>query len=183
MPELWGICKAGRSVLTSRRLPVKVKSARGVLGGQERPRVSRQDGARAPGSPQTMCCDETSETRPFRGFFHFPPGLKGVWACGSCGPWGCGGAGSVSCWLPSSSPSLVVGGSLALADVMDRHAWVVWAGAGVLGYVAGEMALRDPMTTAWLGPGTAGAVHILPPVAGFGIALIGWRLSLRIARR
>ena len=91
-------------------------------------------------------------------------------------------------WLMAAgvvlSLPLVVWGSLALADVMDRHAWVVWAGAGVLGYVAGEMALRDPMTTAWLGPGTAGAAaHILPPVAGLGIALIGWRLSLRIARR
>jgi len=79
---------------------------------------------------------------------------------------------------------LVVWGSWVLADVMNRHAWVVWAGAGVLGYVAGDMAVRDPLTKAWLSPGVAGAVgHVLPAVAGVGIALIGWWWFLRSGRR
>ncbi|HEX9244901.1 MAG TPA: TerC family protein [bacterium] len=78
---------------------------------------------------------------------------------------------------------LVMWGSWVLADVMNRHAWVVWAGSGVLGYVAGEMAVRDAMTKAWLGPGGAGAAaHVLPAVVGVGIALIGWRRSVRSGR-
>ena len=73
---------------------------------------------------------------------------------------------------------LVMWGSWALADVMNRYAWVVWAGAGILGYVAGEMALRDALTKMWSSPGIAGAAaHVLPPVLGLGIALIGWRRS------
>jgi len=75
---------------------------------------------------------------------------------------------------------LVMWGSWVLADVMNRHAWVVWAGAGVLGYVAGEMAVRDPVTKTWLSPGMTGAAeHALPALLGVGIALIGWRLTRR----
>ena len=54
-------------------------------------------------------------------------------------------AGNVSLMVigVALSPPLVVWGSRVLAGVINRQVWLVWAGAGVLGYVAGEMALGD----------------------------------------
>jgi predicted tellurium resistance membrane protein TerC len=43
---------------------------------------------------------------------------------------------------------LVVWGSGLLARLMNRFRWIVWLGGGVLGYVAGEMILKDP----WVAP-------------------------------
>jgi YjbE family integral membrane protein len=38
---------------------------------------------------------------------------------------------------------LVVWGSGLLAWLMNRFAWIIWAGGGILGYVAADMMLRD----------------------------------------
>src|SRR5262245_13224070 len=40
---------------------------------------------------------------------------------------------------------IVVWGSGLLAALMNRHAWVIWVGGGILGYVAGDMMLEDPV--------------------------------------
>jgi YjbE family integral membrane protein len=73
---------------------------------------------------------------------------------------------------------LVVWGSRVLAAVINRYAWLVWAGGGILGYVAGEMALRDAMTETWLSPGIVGALEqVLPLAVGSAMAAIGWRLT------
>ena len=39
---------------------------------------------------------------------------------------------------------LVVWGSGLLAGLMNRFRWIIWLGGGVLGFVAGEMILKDP---------------------------------------
>jgi YjbE family integral membrane protein len=89
-------------------------------------------------------------------------------------------AGNVSLMVIGVGLSLplVVWGSRVLAGVINRHAWLVWAGAGLLGYVAGEMALGDPMTERWLSPGLVDALQqILPLAVGCGTAAIGWWLT------
>ena len=46
---------------------------------------------------------------------------------------------------------IVVCGSGLLAGLMNRYAWIVWLGGGILGYVAGDMMLEDPIVAGWLG--------------------------------
>ncbi len=67
---------------------------------------------------------------------------------------------------------LVVWGSGLLGGLMRRHAWIVWLAAGVLGYVAVEMILRDPLAVALLGP-TAEALRY-PMAAAAGVLLAGY---------
>ena len=38
---------------------------------------------------------------------------------------------------------IVVWGSGLLATMMNRYIWIIWIGGGILGYVAGEMILKD----------------------------------------
>lgn len=70
---------------------------------------------------------------------------------------------------------LVVWGSGLLSALMDRFPWVIWLGGGILGYVAGEMFLKDAMVVRAF----QGAVpHIvetgLPVVLGAVIIAIAW---------
>jgi YjbE family integral membrane protein len=72
---------------------------------------------------------------------------------------------------------IVVWGSGLLARLMTRHAWIIWVGGGVLGYVAGEMITDDPLVRAWLG---AHADTIDDPVSvllAIGLTLLGWWLA------
>src|SRR5713226_8802624 len=45
---------------------------------------------------------------------------------------------------------LVIWGSGLLSALMARLGWIVWVGGGILGYVAGEMVLRDRLVAGWL---------------------------------
>lgn len=69
---------------------------------------------------------------------------------------------------------LVVWGSGLLARLMNRYPWIVWLGGGILGYVAGEMILKDDVIRGWLGE-VAHLLHYPLPVA-LGIILtgLGW---------
>ena len=74
---------------------------------------------------------------------------------------------------------LVVWGSGILARLMNRFPWIIWIGGGILGYVAGEMILKDRVVYEWLGP-WADRLHV--PVA-LALALIitalGWWYAQR----
>ena len=74
---------------------------------------------------------------------------------------------------------LVVFGSGAIGWMMGRWIWIVWLGGGILGLVAGEMMITDPMIHGWLGP-TADVLH--HPVR-FGLFLLlvglGWWFTRR----
>jgi len=73
---------------------------------------------------------------------------------------------------------LVVWGSGPLALVMDRHHWTVWLAGGVLGYVSGEMMIKDPLLQAWLPPSISSLLHHgLPVTFALGIAGLGWRFA------
>lgn len=70
---------------------------------------------------------------------------------------------------------LVVWGSGILARLMGRYPWIVWLGGGILGYVAGEMMLKDPIVLGWLGPGVAHRLHRPLPIAlGVVMTALGW---------
>jgi YjbE family integral membrane protein len=69
---------------------------------------------------------------------------------------------------------LVVWGSGLLARLMNRFRWIVWLGGGVLGYVAGEMILKDPWVIDWMGSFLSALSHVGPLTIGFFVAFLGW---------
>jgi YjbE family integral membrane protein len=71
---------------------------------------------------------------------------------------------------------IVVWGSGILARLMSRFTWIVWIGGGVLGYVAGEMALSDNAVRPWVGEG----VHrVVPFLLALLLTALGWWLARR----
>jgi YjbE family integral membrane protein len=76
---------------------------------------------------------------------------------------------------------IVIWGSGILARLMGRFTWIVDVGAGILGWVAGEMILKDGVLRGWMGEGRADALHWVVP-AGLAVGVIlGGRLW--VARR
>jgi YjbE family integral membrane protein len=75
---------------------------------------------------------------------------------------------------------LVVFGSALLSLLMDRWPWIIWLGGGVLGYVAGDMIMRD--VAAWWLVVSHGWSIALSVVLGAAIAALGWYYQ-RTARR
>jgi len=77
---------------------------------------------------------------------------------------------------------LVIWGSGLLAQLMNRFRWIIWLGGGVLGYVAAEMILRDPMVGDWfrISPATSG--RAIAFCLGAVITLLGWQFASREAR-
>jgi YjbE family integral membrane protein len=75
---------------------------------------------------------------------------------------------------------LVVFGSALLSLLMERWPWIIWLGGGVLGYVAGDMVMRD-VAAWWLVVTHAWSVAV-SVVLGVGIAALGWYYQ-RLARR
>ena len=70
---------------------------------------------------------------------------------------------------------LVVWGAGILARLMNRYIWIIWLGGGILGYVAGEMILKDSILHRWLGDGLADLLHYpLPSVLGVIVTAFGW---------
>ena len=75
----------------------------------------------------------------------------------------------------SLSLPLVVWGSGILALLMARYTWIVWLGGGILGYVAGEMILRDRIIVGRIGQELADLLERLLPIAlGVLMTVIGW---------
>lgn len=78
---------------------------------------------------------------------------------------------------------LVVFGAGALMRIIDRFPILVWAGAALLGWVAGEMIVADPVVANWLDR-HGDPPDILAAIAGAVVVLaIGGVLKLRASRR
>ena len=74
---------------------------------------------------------------------------------------------------------IVVWGAGLLATLMNRYAWIVWLGGGLLGYVAGEMLIEDPGLQPWLGE-SATVLHYAVPIGVGGlVTAFGWWLGRR----
>jgi YjbE family integral membrane protein len=78
---------------------------------------------------------------------------------------------------------LVVWGSGILARLMNRFAWIIWLGGGILGFVAGEMILKDRIIAGWLGPMGESLHYPLPIALGLVITALGWWFSRRTRQR
>jgi predicted tellurium resistance membrane protein TerC len=68
--------------------------------------------------------------------------------------------------------------------LLDRFPILVWAGAGLLGWIAGEVIATDPVVANWLnanyGPAVAHQVEIAAAVVGAVLVLVvggAWRRS------
>ncbi|HEY8623463.1 MAG TPA: TerC family protein [Casimicrobiaceae bacterium] len=77
---------------------------------------------------------------------------------------------------------IVVFGSQIIMRLITRFPILVLAGGGLLGYIAGEMAIEDPAVAPWIAA-NASRISTLAPVAGFALVVaVGWGLTRRRRR-
>ena len=87
----------------------------------------------------------------------------------------------VSIGIAMSVPIVIVGSGV-LATLMNRYPAIIWVGGGVLGFVAGEMLLDDPVVLRALGQGLDAGLKLPVAIAMAGtLTAIGWRLSQKRA--
>lgn len=76
---------------------------------------------------------------------------------------------------------LVAWSSQLVLKLIDRFTFIIYAGGALLGYVAGEMLVSDPLVAQWLG----GVPHVLqwlvPALCALLVVLIGLWLAVRMA--
>jgi len=77
---------------------------------------------------------------------------------------------------------LVIFGSTLLLKVMDRFPVIVMLGAGLLGWVAGEMAVTDPAIGAWVNANAAWLHYGAPALGALGVVGVGHWLARRSER-
>ncbi len=74
---------------------------------------------------------------------------------------------------------LVIFASTLLLGLMGRFPVIVTIGAGLLGWVAGEMAVSDPAIAAWVDTQMPLLHRIAPAVGAIGVVLVGKWLAAR----
>ena len=74
---------------------------------------------------------------------------------------------------------IVIWGSGLIARLMNRFQWIVWLGGGILGWVAGEMVVKDEIVHNWIGPWAGLLAWIVPALLGIGLTVFGWWLARR----
>ena len=77
---------------------------------------------------------------------------------------------------------IVICGSTLLARLMDRFRWIVWLGGGVLGWVAGDLAITDALVRASIGSWDSILHWALPSLLAATAIMLGWR-SAYVASR
>jgi len=77
---------------------------------------------------------------------------------------------------------IVICGSSLLARLMDRFRWIVWLGGGVLGWVAGDLAITDTLVRASIGSWDSILRWALPSLLAATAIMLGWR-SAYVASR
>ena len=83
--------------------------------------------------------------------------------------------------LTVSIPIVVLGSQIIMA-LISRLPVLVMAGGGLLGYIAGEMAVGDPAVSPWIA-GNAAPLAWVAPSAGFVVVVaVGWALTRRRER-
>jgi YjbE family integral membrane protein len=77
---------------------------------------------------------------------------------------------------------IVVWGSGILAALMNRFVWIIWLGGGILGYVAGEMILKERHLERLIDPANP-AHDLLPILPAVTIVALGWWFSIQNGRK
>jgi YjbE family integral membrane protein len=77
---------------------------------------------------------------------------------------------------------LIVFGSVLILRIMNRFPVFVTMGAGLIGYVAGEMLVDEPVIAPWLPAGSALVAHGVPLVGALIVVLAGHIAAARSAR-
>ncbi len=78
---------------------------------------------------------------------------------------------------------LVIFGSTMLLKLMERWPFIITLGAALLGWVAGEMAITDPLITQWV-EATAPYLHWVVPAAGVVfVVVLGRALAAQVLAR
>jgi YjbE family integral membrane protein len=77
---------------------------------------------------------------------------------------------------------IVVWGSGLLAALMNRFVWIIWLGGGILGYVAGEMILKERHLERLIDPANP-AHDLLPILPAVIIVALGWWFSIQNGRK
>jgi predicted tellurium resistance membrane protein TerC len=77
---------------------------------------------------------------------------------------------------------IVVGGSGILATLMNRFVWIIWLGGGILGYVAGEMILKERNVEQLLDHANP-AIGLLPLLPAVILVALGWWFSIQNGRK
>lgn len=73
----------------------------------------------------------------------------------------------------ATSVPLIIAGSALLMALLDRYPVLVWAGAGLLGWVAGDIMVKDSALTQWFPVATVEALHHLPVAGSLSLNLAG----------
>ena len=83
--------------------------------------------------------------------------------------------------LATSIP-LIIAGSAILMALLERYPVLVWAGGGLLGWVAGDIMIKDEALTLWIAPATIQQLHYWAAAAG-ALFVVGLGFVLLRARR
>jgi YjbE family integral membrane protein len=83
--------------------------------------------------------------------------------------------------LVISIPIVIVGSQIIMA-LIGRFPVLVFAGGGLLGYIAGEMIIEEPVLKPWLRENATGLADLTPPVL-FGLVVIAGVWLVRRRRR
>jgi YjbE family integral membrane protein len=82
----------------------------------------------------------------------------------------------------ASSVPLIIAGSALLMSLLERFPILVWAGAALLGWVAGEIIVKDAAMVGYLGAEFVESIHVWSAVAGAVLVVaVGW--LIRRAKR
>jgi YjbE family integral membrane protein len=75
----------------------------------------------------------------------------------------------------ATSVPLIIAGSALLMKVMEKFPILVWAGAALLGWVAGEIIAKDAAVVSYLGQEFVDRIHLWAAAAGaIFVVAVGW---------
>jgi YjbE family integral membrane protein len=77
---------------------------------------------------------------------------------------------------------IVIWGSGLLARLMNRFAWIIWVGGGILGYFAVQMILHDKALAQWIGTDQPAWGPALAVAVALVITALGWWFARTAAR-
>jgi YjbE family integral membrane protein len=78
----------------------------------------------------------------------------------------------------ATSVPLIIAGSALLMKLMERYPILVWAGAGLLGWVAGDIMAKDGALLNWFSPAVVDQLHYWAAAIGALFVLgMGWFLT------